>query len=107
MLEITSCDGGVRFRIKVVPGASRTRIAGELDGALKLAVAAPPEKGRANRQVVALLAATLGVRATQVRIETGRSSAYKLCSVSGITAEQVHEALRRDKKPGEKKERPG
>ena len=107
MLEITSSDDGVRFRIKVVPGASRTRIAGELDGALKLAVAAPPEKGRANRQVLALLAATLGVRATQVRIETGRSSAYKLCSVSGVTAEQVHEALRRDKKPDPKKERPG
>ncbi len=105
MLKITSCDDGVRFRIKVVPGASRTRIAGELDGALKLVVAAPPEKGRANRQVVALLSGALGVRAAQVRIESGRGSAYKLCSVSGVTAGLVREALRNNI-TAKKKERP-
>lgn len=93
MLDITDARGQVQFRLKVVPGASRTRIVGPMDGALKVSVSAPPEKGRANKQVIALLAAALGVRANQVTIRSGRSSAFKLCAVSGVSAEKVRQAL--------------
>ena len=42
-VEITLGVGGVELTVKVVPGASRTRVAGVWGTALKLAVAAPPE----------------------------------------------------------------
>jgi hypothetical protein len=93
MLELTASSGAVRFRLKVVPGASRTRIVGEMEGALKVAVSAPPEKGKANRAVLALLAEALGVKARQLRIESGAGSTYKRCLVSGTTIEQVQAAL--------------
>jgi len=95
MLELTSSSGAVHFRLKVVPGASRTRIVGEMDGALKVAVSAPPEKGKANQAVLALLAETLGVKAGQLQIESGAGGPHKRCLVSAITEEQVRAALER------------
>lgn len=45
-----------RLTVKVVPGSSRDQIVGWLGDALKVKVTAPPEKGRANAAVVAILA---------------------------------------------------
>lgn len=93
MLELKTTQGGVEFRVKVVPGASRTGIVGELDGALKVAVSAPPEKGKANKAVLALLAEALGVKVAGLRIEAGATSHYKRCVVSEARVEQVRKAL--------------
>jgi uncharacterized protein len=51
-----------RLTVKVVPGSSRNQIVGWLGNALKIKVTAPPEKGRANEAVVAILADRLGMR---------------------------------------------
>ena len=50
-----------RLSLKVVPGSSRDEVVGWLANALKVKVKAPPEKGRANEAVVALLADRLGI----------------------------------------------
>lgn len=50
---------GLELRIKVVPGASQTGIAGILGNRLKVRVAAPPENGKANAAVVKLLSEVL------------------------------------------------
>jgi hypothetical protein len=72
-------DGtGVRLRLRVSAGASRTRVAGVHGGALKAAVAAPPEKGRANREVVRLVAGVFGVAARDVEIVSGEASPDKV-----------------------------
>ncbi|MBC8378073.1 MAG: DUF167 domain-containing protein, partial [Planctomycetes bacterium] len=46
----------IQLTVKVVPGSSRTEIAGTLDGMLKIRVAAPPEKGKANKALLAFIA---------------------------------------------------
>jgi uncharacterized protein (TIGR00251 family) len=68
----------------VVPGASRSGIAGVLGDRLKIRVAAPPEGGRANRELVRLLGEWLGVR--DVEIVAGLSSAEKTVRISGLSA---------------------
>lgn len=74
-----------RLRIRVQPGAKRAGLRGWLpDGALKLAVAAPPEGGRANRAVVELLGETLGIRSRDVRVVQGARSRLKLIEVLGM-----------------------
>ncbi len=95
MIEVFATDDGAGLRLKVVPGSSRDRLMGALDGALKVAVAAPAERGRANAAVIALLARRLGLRPAQLRIEHGVTNAYKTCVVNGVTAAALGEAVRR------------
>jgi uncharacterized protein (TIGR00251 family) len=76
-------DGAIELRIKVVPGASRTGIAGTLGDRLKVRIAAPAEGGKANRALVSVLSEWLGVR--DVEIVAGHSSAEKTVRVSGLS----------------------
>ncbi|HSD71700.1 MAG TPA: DUF167 domain-containing protein, partial [Thermoanaerobaculia bacterium] len=55
-------EDGLELRIKVVPGTSRSEIVGALGDRLKVRVAAPPERGKANDALVALLREWLGAR---------------------------------------------
>jgi uncharacterized protein (TIGR00251 family) len=75
---------GLILRLRVTPGASRERIVGRHGDALKIAVGAPPERGRANDRLLALLSAALGVAPAQLRLVAGAASRDKKVLVSGI-----------------------
>lgn len=75
---------GLILRLKVVPGASRDAVAGVLGGRLKVRVAAPPEAGKANAAVLALLARALGRK--DLRLIAGAASAEKTVLLPGCTA---------------------
>ena len=93
-LEIAAAAGGAELTVKVVPGASRTKIAGVWGHALKLAVSAPPEGGKANKAVVALLAAALGVKTANVEIVSGHTQPVKCVVVRGVSAVEMRLRLR-------------
>jgi len=80
--------------VKVSAGASRDRVLGEHDGAVKLSVSAAPERGKANRAVCALVAGTLGVAKSRVSIVAGETSRDKKVLVRGVDAAAVAEAVR-------------
>lgn len=92
-ISIRESGGGVELLVKVVPGASRTRIVGPLGEELKIQVAEPPEKGRANAAIEALLAATLGLPKGSVRVISGQTNPHKTVRIDGIDAEQLRAAL--------------
>jgi uncharacterized protein (TIGR00251 family) len=75
--------------VKAVPGASRSEIVGRLGAALKIRVAAPPEGGKANREILELLAGRLGLPAASVTLVSGAASSAKVVELRGITAEQA------------------
>jgi uncharacterized protein (TIGR00251 family) len=75
--------------VKAVPGASRSEIVGRLGAALKIRVAAPPEGGKANREILDLLAERLGLPAASVTLVSGAASSAKVVELRGITAEQA------------------
>lgn len=81
--------GGVRFRVKVVPGSSRDRIVGALGDALKITVSKPPRAGAANEAVLALLAKALGAPRASVRILRGQADPRKEIFVAGLSARDV------------------
>lgn len=81
-LELTAVPGGTRLRLRVKPGAKTNALVGAHGGALKVAVAAPPERGKANRAVVKLLAATLGLPASAVTITAGETSQDKVVVIA-------------------------
>ena len=91
--ELIEKDGGVGVSIKAVPGACANRIVGELGDSLKVAVSAPPEGGKANRAIIALLAERLGVAESHISIVRGQSSARKEVFIAGITARRAGERL--------------
>jgi uncharacterized protein (TIGR00251 family) len=81
MLAVRRDGDRLRFTIRVTPRASASAVAGERDGALLIRVTAPPVEGKANEVVVALLAETLGVPRSSVRIERGAAARTKRVSV--------------------------
>ncbi|MBK9119247.1 MAG: DUF167 domain-containing protein [Phycisphaerales bacterium] len=92
-LDLRGTTKGVEFSVKVVPGASRTGPLGLLGGALKLAVSAPPEGGKANAAVLELLVHILGVRKSDVQIVSGASKPRKRIAVTGLSAEEIRQRL--------------
>ncbi len=84
---------GVVFTTKVVPGSSRTAVAGTLDNMIKVRVAAAPEKGKANQCLVAFLAERLGVKKTSIEILSGRTNPVKQVQVTGISATELLKKL--------------
>lgn len=83
----------VHIRLKVVPGASRDRVAGPLGDRLKVQVSAAPEAGKANKAVLALLAGTLGVGKGALRIVRGETNAQKTVEVVGLDVASVARLL--------------
>ena len=79
----------------VSPGAARSELVGRHGSGWKARIAAPPERGRANRALEELLAATLDVRREHVAVVAGAGSRRKVVEVEGLEAPEVvrrHEA---------------
>ncbi|NIA24175.1 MAG: hypothetical protein GWP04_01255 [Gammaproteobacteria bacterium] len=81
---------GTEVTVWVVPGASRTEVAGLHDGALRVRVAAPPEGGKANKAVVRMIAEKTGVR---VRLMSGTASRRKRLLIEGLTPREAAKSL--------------
>ena len=73
----------IYFNVKVIVGAPKTEVREEMaDGTIKVAVAAQPEKGEANQELINYLAKILEVRKYQVKIISGLTERTKLVKVS-------------------------
>lgn len=83
----------VRISVKVVPGSSRDCIAGWLGDTLRVRVAAPPERGKANAAVEALLDRQLGLPRGSARIVAGQTSPRKTVEIAGLSRAEVARRL--------------
>jgi len=88
-IGVTQVSGGVSFRVRVQPRASRDVVDGEWDGALKVRLTAPPVDDRANEALRRLLAECLNVPRTAVKILSGERSRMKRVKVRGARMEQI------------------
>lgn len=93
MLDVTAEGDAVLLSVKIVPGASRTRYVGLWERRAKISVAAPPEKGKANRALTAFLAGLLGVRKRDVTVVEGLTSPLKTIRIDRVTPNTVRAAL--------------
>jgi uncharacterized protein (TIGR00251 family) len=85
MIDITDHSEGCVLPVRAQPGAKKTLIVGELGGALKIAVTAPPEDGRANDALVEALRDTLGLKRSQIELIAGQTSRDKKFLIRGMT----------------------
>lgn len=88
-LHIREQDGAITFEVRVAPRASRNRVVGVQDGALKVALTAPPVDGAANEALKKLLAKSLGVSKSSVEIIRGERGRIKKLRVHGVSARDV------------------
>lgn len=79
--------------MRVSPGARRSEVVGRLGDSWKLRVRSAPERGRANDEVIALLARTLGLSARDVRIVSGHTSRDKIVELECLTIEDAERRL--------------
>jgi hypothetical protein len=92
-INIRQIAQGAIIAVKVVSGSSRDRIAGALGECLKIAVAAPAERGRANSAAAAVLADALGLPRRNVALVAGQTAPRKEFLLAGATVETIRQAL--------------
>ncbi|MEO6726561.1 MAG: DUF167 domain-containing protein [Blastocatellia bacterium] len=88
MVKLTAADYAITFVVRVQPRAPRSEVADELDGALKIRLAAPPVDGEANEELIRFLARLFDVPRRQVSILSGLTSKNKLIRVEGVTVDE-------------------
>ena len=94
MVDLRQRGEAVSFRVRLVPRASRDRIAGIRDGVVRIRLTAPPAEGAANEALTRFLASVLRVAKRGVEIVSGQTAREKLVSVSGLSPEEIEARLR-------------
>ncbi len=91
-LDLKEIPGGTLLHLRVKPGARRNEILGVHSGALKLGVVTRPEKGKANRGVLKLLAKILDLAPSEIELIAGNTSRDKTILVP-LSAAQIENKL--------------
>jgi uncharacterized protein (TIGR00251 family) len=93
MITLTEHAEGVVLPVRAQPGARREGVVGEQNGALKVAVTAPPLDGRANDALVAVLRGALGLKRSQVELIGGATSRDKRVLIRGVSVAEMREKI--------------
>ncbi|MBW7898587.1 hypothetical protein B188_18340 [Candidatus Brocadiaceae bacterium B188] len=93
MLDLVTTNSGVILSIRTRPGSGKNCVLGEYGGRLKLAVTAAPEKGKANKAVIKLLAEIFQIHESSIHIISGKSSQDKRLLIEGLTANDLKSLL--------------
>jgi len=81
------------FAVWVKPRARRNKVVGLREGALHVALTAPPVEGKANDALIRFLAKLLDIRQRQVEIVAGARSRHKIVRISEIAPKELHQRI--------------
>ncbi len=93
MIALAAHEGGTILPVRAQPGARKNAILGERGGALRVAVSAAPERGKANAAIQEVLADAIGCKASQIGLLSGETSRTKRFLISGVTPDELHRRL--------------
>jgi uncharacterized protein (TIGR00251 family) len=83
-----------RLLIRVTPNAGRNEITGWPEGVLQVKIAAPPEKGKANKELTDFLGQRLGVKRSAITIIKGQTGRNKVLEIEGMSREDMINKLK-------------
>jgi len=86
-------ENKVKISLRVHPNASKSELVGFAGGVLEVRIAAPPVKGKANKELIALLSQTLGVSKSHLVIIKGHTSRMKVIAIDGLNQAEVMKRL--------------
>lgn len=93
-VALVQTEHGVELPVWAIAGASRTEIGGVREGSLIVRIRSAPEKGKANRAIIDLLAAVLLLRRKDVVLMRGEHHRNKRMLLSGARMQQIEQILR-------------
>lgn len=82
---VTEQKNSITFSVRAQPRATKSGLAGEVEGALKIKLAAPPVDGAANEELIRFLAKKFDVSRQHVEIISGTNSKHKIVRLHGIS----------------------
>ena len=86
----------IKISVRVIPNAPRNQVVGQAEGIWKIKVSAPPEKGKANKELLEFLARKLGLKRAYIVLEKGETARNKIVSFSGISRQELERLLTQD-----------
>ena len=93
MIDLQSHAAGTILPVRARPGARRNEIRGEQNGTLKVCVTQSPEKGKANKALIAVLSKSFSLRKSQLELIAGETSQQKRFLVRGVTPEELSKRI--------------
>ena len=93
MISVDAAKEGALFTVLVQPHAKRVGVRGEHAGALRIGVAAAPERGKANQAVAAVLSEALMVAASDLELHAGAAHRTKRFLVRGLDSAELRRRL--------------
>jgi uncharacterized protein len=79
----------IRLAVKITPNAGRNEITGLKDDVLCIKIGAPPEKGKANKELIGFLAERLGIKKASITIIRGQTSHRKIIAIEGVNQTDI------------------
>src|SRR4051812_10403061 len=93
MIELQEHPEGIVLPVKAQPGGRKNAVRGEQNGLLKVSVTQAAEKGKANTAVSEVLANSLGLKRSQVRLIAGPTQPQKRFLIRGIGREDLERKI--------------
>jgi uncharacterized protein (TIGR00251 family) len=82
-----------RISVKVQPNAGRNEIVGFANGIWKIKIGAPPDKGKANKELIKFLSDILGLRKDSIVVLKGETSHNKIIGIAGLALTEIEKRL--------------
>jgi uncharacterized protein len=87
-----------KIAFRVQPNAGRNEVAGCTGGVWRVKVAAPPDKGKANKELIEFLSRVLRLKKDSLNISQGLTSHNKIVQVEGLALEEIAARLSQARK---------
>jgi uncharacterized protein len=81
MNETSHC----KLKVKIIPASSKTNLVSWENDVLKIKIHAPPEKNKANEELIQYLSTILSISKSNIVITQGETSKFKTLQLGGIT----------------------
>lgn len=91
MLQET--NQGIIIKVKVVPKSSQSRLIGWENEELKVGLAAVPEKGEANKELIRFFSKIFAIGKSKIEIIHGETSRHKTVRLKGISLKEVNDKV--------------
>ncbi|HEX7376360.1 MAG TPA: DUF167 domain-containing protein [Pirellulales bacterium] len=88
-IQLSAHENGVILPVRAHAGARRNELRAGDDGLMRVSVTQAPEKGKANKAIIEVLARELGLKRSQIELLAGQTAAQKRFLIRDISQQEL------------------